>query len=89
MEEVLNEAEDAARAVHLIGHGLRDFIDESEAPALSPRAHGMRARTSKRSDSCGTACSKLPRGNEIRDRSPQVGELSPGVRQVLFPVCAL
>jgi len=34
MEEVLNEAQDAARAVHLIGHGLREFVNESEARAV-------------------------------------------------------
>jgi hypothetical protein len=34
MEELLNEASDAARGVHLIGHGLRDFVGENEAGAV-------------------------------------------------------
>jgi len=35
MEELLNEAEDAARAVHLVGHGLREFVNENEARAVT------------------------------------------------------
>jgi hypothetical protein len=38
MEELLNEAEDAARAVHLIGHGLREFVNENEARAVAGAA---------------------------------------------------
>ena len=38
MEEVLNEAQDAARAVHLIGHGLHDFIDENQSRAIASAA---------------------------------------------------
>lgn len=38
MEEVLNEAQDAARAVHLIGHGLHDFVNENEARAVTAAA---------------------------------------------------
>jgi hypothetical protein len=34
MEEFLNEAQDAARAVHLIGHGLHEFVNENEAGAV-------------------------------------------------------
>lgn len=35
MEEVLNEAQDAAHAVHLVGHGLREFVNENEARAVT------------------------------------------------------
>jgi hypothetical protein len=35
MEEALNEAFDAAHATHLIGHGLREFANESEARAVA------------------------------------------------------
>jgi len=38
MEEVLNEAVDAARATHLVGHGLRDFVGEHEASAVAASA---------------------------------------------------
>jgi len=38
MEEVLNEAVDAARATHLVGHGLRDFVNEPEARAVAASA---------------------------------------------------
>ncbi len=34
MEELLNEAQDAARAVHLIGHGLHEFVNKNEAGAV-------------------------------------------------------
>ena len=34
MEELLNEAQDAARAVNLIGHGLHEFVNENEAGAV-------------------------------------------------------
>jgi hypothetical protein len=35
MEELLNEAQDAARAVHLIGHGLHEFVNENDARAVA------------------------------------------------------
>jgi hypothetical protein len=35
MEELLNEAQDAARAVHLIGHGLHEFVNENDASAVA------------------------------------------------------
>ncbi len=38
MEELLNEAQDAARVVHLIGHGLREFVNENEARAVAAAA---------------------------------------------------
>ena len=38
MEEVLNDAQDAARAMNLIGHGLHDFINESDARAITAAA---------------------------------------------------
>ena len=34
MEEHLNEALDAARATHLVGHGLRELVNENEARAV-------------------------------------------------------
>jgi hypothetical protein len=38
MEEVLNDAEDAARAINLIGHGLHDFVGENDARAITAAA---------------------------------------------------
>jgi hypothetical protein len=38
MEEPLNEALDAVHAMHLIGHGLREFANESEAGAVASTA---------------------------------------------------
>jgi hypothetical protein len=38
MEEVLNDAQDAARAVNLIGHGLHEFVDENDARAITAAA---------------------------------------------------
>jgi hypothetical protein len=38
MEELLNEAQDAARAVDLIGHGMHDFVNENEARAVTAAA---------------------------------------------------
>lgn len=38
MEEALNEAFDATHATHLIGHGLREFANESEARAVASTA---------------------------------------------------
>jgi hypothetical protein len=38
MEEVLNDAEDAARAINLIGHGLHDFVNENDARAITSAA---------------------------------------------------
>ena len=38
MEEVLNEAVDAARVTHLVGHGLRDFVNEDETRAVAASA---------------------------------------------------
>lgn len=38
MEEVLNDAEDAARALNLIGHGLHDFVSENDARAITAAA---------------------------------------------------
>jgi hypothetical protein len=38
MEEVLNEAVDAARATHLVGQGLREFVGEYEARAVAASA---------------------------------------------------
>jgi hypothetical protein len=38
MEEVLNEAVDAAHATHLVGHGLRYFVGEHEASAVAASA---------------------------------------------------
>jgi hypothetical protein len=38
MEEVLNDAEDAARAINLIGHGLHDFVNENDARAITAAA---------------------------------------------------
>lgn len=38
MEEVLNDAEDAARAINLIGHGLHDFVNENDARATTAAA---------------------------------------------------
>ncbi len=35
MEEVLNDAQDAARAMNLIGHGLQEFINENDARAIT------------------------------------------------------
>jgi len=35
MEEPLNEALGAVHAVHIIGHGLREFANESEARAVA------------------------------------------------------
>jgi hypothetical protein len=35
MDESLNEAFDAVHATHLIGHGLREFANESEARAVA------------------------------------------------------
>jgi hypothetical protein len=38
MEEVLNDAQDAARAMNLIGHGLHDFVSENDARAITAAA---------------------------------------------------
>jgi hypothetical protein len=38
MEEVLNDARDAARVINLIGHGLHDFVDEKDARAITAAA---------------------------------------------------
>jgi hypothetical protein len=38
MEEVLNDAEDAARVINLIGHGLHDFVNENDARAITAAA---------------------------------------------------
>jgi hypothetical protein len=38
MEEVLNDAQDAARAMNLIGHGLHDFVGENDARAITAAA---------------------------------------------------
>lgn len=35
MEEVLNDAQDAARAMNLIGHGLHEFVNENDARAIT------------------------------------------------------
>jgi hypothetical protein len=38
LEEVLNDAEDAARAINLIGHGQHDFVNENDARAITAAA---------------------------------------------------
>jgi hypothetical protein len=38
MEEALNEAFEAVHAMHLIGHGLREFVNEPEARAVASTA---------------------------------------------------
>jgi hypothetical protein len=38
MEEALNEAFKAVHAMHLIGHGLREFANEREASAVASTA---------------------------------------------------
>jgi hypothetical protein len=38
LDDPLNEAFDAAHAIRLIGHGLREFTEESEARAVASAA---------------------------------------------------
>jgi hypothetical protein len=60
MEEPLNEALDAAHAIRLIGHGLREFANPAEAGAVAATACSS-AKNSKYCGERGTACSRPPR----------------------------
>ena len=69
MEEPLNEALDAAHAIRLIGHGLREFANPAEA-APSPRPLGSSAKNSKHCGECGTCCSRPPHRRTVRRNEP-------------------